>query len=64
MRIYKCDRCMKEMKIIHLSDLEFERTKYSIEGHFWWKKVKEEDENFEYQLCPECSVELMKWFGK
>lgn len=64
MRIYKCDRCMKEMKIIHLSDLEFERTKYTIEGRFWWKKVKEEDKDFEYQLCPECSAELIKWLGK
>lgn len=64
MRIYKCDKCMKEIKTIHLSDLEFERTKYTIKGHFWWTKVEKKYENIEYQLCPECSAELIKWLGK
>lgn len=64
MRIYKCDKCEKEIKDIYLSDLRFEKTKYTIEGHFLWKRVKEEGEYLKYQLCPECSEELLKWLGK
>lgn len=63
MRKSYCDRCNKEIVnwTREKSDLNLFIDKIFIEGHFWWRKIKNPTEEKDFELCEKCSDELMNW---
>lgn len=59
MRALKCDRCKRYYDIDYTSSTEYISCTEYI---FCYKAGRVDNSVKHFDLCPECSLELMKWF--
>lgn len=61
MRVYKCDRCKKEINILDGAALFLQKETVKTEGHLFWKRSVESVNDMNFELCKECSNKFMEW---
>lgn len=61
MRVYKCDRCKKEINVLDGATLPLQEEIVKTEGHLFWKRQVESINDMNFELCKECSNKFMEW---